>query len=169
MSAVANPVQVEAEVAAVTLTRTYQASRERIFVAWTDPKLLAQWFGPGPGFCPQVESDPRLGGSYQIRMTNPAGSVHTAVGSFQEFDPPAKLTMTWRWQENNSADGSTVTIQLRDLGNNTTELTLTHAGLPTEESRANHTKGWTGCLNSLGVFADPDHYTQPAQAPTACA
>ncbi len=156
-------------VPALVITRTYQASRERIFSAWTDPAQLARWFMPAPGFKPEVQADSHVGGSYRIRMQNPNGSIHTALGQYKELVPPSKLVMSWAWEENDSANGSVLTIELRDLGNSSTELTLTHAQLPTEESRQRHEQGWTGCLYSFGQYADPSHYTGPHPAPaTGC-
>lgn len=35
-----------APVPALTIRRTFAAPRARVFAAWTDPKVLAEWFGP---------------------------------------------------------------------------------------------------------------------------
>jgi uncharacterized protein YndB with AHSA1/START domain len=52
----------------VTLARIYDAPRELVWKTWTDPKHLAQWFGPR-GFTSSVpELDVRVGGNLRIVM-----------------------------------------------------------------------------------------------------
>ncbi len=164
MSHITTPVQLAAPPALV-VSRTINAPRERVFAAWTDARLLAQWFAPAAGFTTEAESDPRPGGSYRIRMCSPAGAIHTANGVYQELVPPTKLVLTWAWLENTDANGSMLTIELLDLGNNATQLTLTHSLLPSEISRQHHEQGWNGCLNRLVLHFDPNATIVDAPAP----
>jgi uncharacterized protein YndB with AHSA1/START domain len=149
----------------VTLTRILNASRERVFAAWTDSSLLAQWFAPAPGFTTTATNDLRRGGDYTIAFRSKEGALHTATGKYMEIVPPERLVFTWRWLENSQADGSIITILLRDLGGKT-ELTLVHSQLPTAESAKSHEQGWTGCLSNCELFFDPNAQVQ--FNPTAC-
>jgi uncharacterized protein YndB with AHSA1/START domain len=151
----------------LTLVRTLNASRERVFAAWTDPAQIAQWFAPASGFTTTATNDLRRGGSYTISMHNPNGVRHAATGKYLEIVPPERLVFTWSSQENPAiATDTLVTVLLRDLGGKT-ELTLVHTQLPTAESAQRHEAGWTGCLNSFQLYFDPNAQVEQSQ-PLAC-
>lgn len=155
------PTATETATHSVTITRTLNASRERVFAAWTDSTQLAQWFAPAQGFAITATNDLRRGGSYSITMRNPNGATHTAAGKYMEILPPERLVFTWSSLDNPTlATDTLVTVQLRDLGGKT-ELTLVHTQLPTAESAQRHEQGWTGCLNSFQLFFDPNAEVQP--------
>ena len=60
--------------ASVTITRTFDAPRKLVWQAWTDPKMMAQWFGPRGFTNPFCELDVRPGGSLRIVMRGPDGN-----------------------------------------------------------------------------------------------
>src|SRR5512133_1069200 len=60
----------------VTLTRTFDAPREVVWRAWTDPKLLAKWWGPRMFTTPRCEVDVRPGGAILIDMRGPDGVIY---------------------------------------------------------------------------------------------
>jgi len=76
------------------VTRTFDAPRERVFAAWTDPKRLARWWGPGEFTCPVCEMDPRPGGAFRIVMRSPEGVDYPLNGVVTEIVPPERLVMT---------------------------------------------------------------------------
>lgn len=139
------------------ITRTFRASRENVFQAWTTPNALKQWFGPSAEFSiPVVELDLRVGGRYRIQMIDPSGQSHTAIGEYREIAQPEKLVFTWSWEGGVACNGTPigetlVTVELRQKGNET-EMTLTHDLFPDAQTRDNHYEGWTGCLERLGQF-----------------
>ena len=139
------------------LKRTYQATREKVFKAWTDPEALKQWFGPTDDFTtPIAEVDLRVGGKYRIQMKDPSGATHTAVGAYREVKVPEKLVFTWSWEAGGGCGGSEggapietlVTVEFRDRDGET-EMILTHEQFPDAETRDKHNEGWTGCLDRL--------------------
>jgi uncharacterized protein YndB with AHSA1/START domain len=78
----------------VTLTRIFDAPRALVWKAWTDPKMMAQWFGPR-GFTSTVgELDVRVGGSLRIVMHGPDGNKYPMKGEFREVTPPERLVFT---------------------------------------------------------------------------
>jgi uncharacterized protein YndB with AHSA1/START domain len=141
----------------ITITRILNASRERVFAAWTQPEFMNQWFAPSSAFNVTAQTDLRTGGSFAIEMAwKSDGALHTAVGKYLEITPPEKIVMSWDWKEADPIDpapGSTVTVELRDLGNKT-ELTLTHAMIQDATSRFGHQQGWTGSTNRLARIFD---------------
>ena len=58
----------------VTLTRVLKAPRALVWQAWTDPKMLKQWWGPENFTNPRVEGEVRGGGEMHITMHGPKGS-----------------------------------------------------------------------------------------------
>ena len=66
------------------LTRTFDAPREKLFRAWTDPALLKQWFAPLPWTTPIVENDVRVGGATFFVMRSPEGEEIPNHGVYLE-------------------------------------------------------------------------------------
>jgi len=136
----------------LTLTRTFAAPRDKVFLAWTDARQLAAWFLPGPGFSARVaELDLRIGGRYRLQITHPGGEIHEVTGIYREISAPQRLAFTWRWTHDPENQEMMVTLDFRDLGPST-EMTLTHALLPSQQERDKHSHGWNGCLNQLATF-----------------
>ena len=72
----------------VVVTRVFDAPRALVWRAWTEPKMLAQWFGPR-GFTSSVpELDLRVGGALRIVMHGPDGNDYPMQGVFREIVPP---------------------------------------------------------------------------------
>jgi uncharacterized protein YndB with AHSA1/START domain len=82
----------------LTFKRTFDAPRELVFKAWTDPSLLMKWWGPSGFTTPICEVDPRPGGKLYIVMHGPKNSDFDidlpTMGVFQEFDPPRRFSNT---------------------------------------------------------------------------
>jgi uncharacterized protein YndB with AHSA1/START domain len=76
----AKSTDIQAAERQITITRLFDAPRELVFRAWTDPDQLARWFGPAGVDVPResVEIDPRVGGRITVRMVQP--------GSGRQFD-----------------------------------------------------------------------------------
>ncbi len=75
----------------LVLTRVFDAPRELVYQAWTDPKSLAQWFGPRGFTNPVCEVDLRSGGVWRHVMRGPDGNEYPMVAIFQEVIPPERL------------------------------------------------------------------------------
>lgn len=79
----------------LTLKRTFDAPRELVFKAWTDPALLSKWWGPTGFTTPIAQVDPRKGGKLYIVMHGPKGSDYDidlpVWGTFQEYEPPRRF------------------------------------------------------------------------------
>lgn len=78
----------------LTLTRVYDAPRALVFKAWTDPKLLALWWGPKMFTNPVCELDVRPGGKLRIVMRGPDGNDYPMRGVFKEVVAPERLSFT---------------------------------------------------------------------------
>jgi uncharacterized protein YndB with AHSA1/START domain len=78
----------------LVLTRLIDAPRDLVFRAWTDPRHLAQWWGPHGFTNPVCEVDLRPGGALRIEMRGPDGAVYPLRGVFREVVAPERLVFT---------------------------------------------------------------------------
>jgi uncharacterized protein YndB with AHSA1/START domain len=102
----------------IVITRTFDAPRELVWTAITDPKHVAQWYG-GPGFTnPVCEMDLRLGGTWRHVMRAPNGMQFTINSVFEEIVAPQRLV--WRTikdpNRNPAPPTSVNTITLEERG-----------------------------------------------------
>ena len=138
----------------LSLTRDFNAPREKVFQAWTDPEILMKWFGPQGVATESARIDLTVGGKYQFTLRLPDGQIATHQGEYREIDPPNKLVFTGIL-DGQGCEGSAglyaetvITIEFQDMGSST-RLTLTHDFLPTEESKESHSFGWNGSFDCL--------------------
>ena len=133
----------------LVVRRTFRASAERLFAAWTQAEHLCAWWGPKPVTCSEAEVDLRVGGRYRIVNALPDGTMVTIVGEFQEIEPPSKLVYTWRMGL--GEESSLVTVRFDQRGAET-EVTIAHDQIPSEPVRDSHEMGWIGCLDGLELY-----------------
>lgn len=134
------------------LTRCFDAPRETVFRAWTDPEWMMRWFGPRDATCPHAETDLRVGGRIRLCIRSPDGKDHWATGEYREVDPPARLVFTWKWEFEN-APPEQMLIELDFVeSEGGTELTLTQTRFGTDESREAHERGWRSAFDALAEF-----------------
>jgi len=81
----------------VRITRIFDAPRERVFKAWTDPVEIAAWYGPGEHFTTpreKIRVDLRVGGRYELTMVMRDGGAEFPVGyEILELVEPELLVM----------------------------------------------------------------------------
>lgn len=78
----------------LVLTRIFDAPRSLVWKAWTDPKHVAQWWGPQGFTNPVCELDVRPGGAIRIDMRAPDGTVYPMTGIYREIVKPDRLVFT---------------------------------------------------------------------------
>jgi uncharacterized protein YndB with AHSA1/START domain len=78
----------------LTITRIFDAPRSLFFKMWTDPKHVAQWWGPKGFSNPVCELDVRPGGALRIVMRAPDGVDYPMTGVFREIVEPERLVFT---------------------------------------------------------------------------
>lgn len=141
----------------LALRRRLNASPEKVYRAWIDPKKLVRWFGPDQGAVQSAETDARVGGRFHVIFRTEDGEQHDVSGEYREVEPNRKLVFTWMWRTMPERE-SLVTIALQEDGEGTL-LTLLHERFFDEEARDRHREGWTGALAKLEGFvatADAD-------------
>ena len=142
----------------VVLTRVFDAPRALLWKAWTDPKMMAQWFGPR-GFTSSVpELDVRVGGALRIVMHGPDGNDYPMKGVFREVIAPERLVFTniaIDDQGNHLLEGETAVTFAEQDGKTTLTLKTHAVGLvplaPT--MLAGMEAGWTQSIDKLAEVA----------------
>jgi uncharacterized protein YndB with AHSA1/START domain len=137
----------------VRVQRRFDASRERVFDAWTNEGVLRDWWAAMPTMSPgKIDVDLREGGRYRMEMVAENGEVHTVVGEYREVQRPARVAYTWTWESNADemapSANTLVEVDFAEDGDGTL-VTLTHSGFGNEENAALHEHGWNGTLESL--------------------
>jgi uncharacterized protein YndB with AHSA1/START domain len=106
----------------VDIVRTFDAPRALVWKAWTDPKMMAEWFGPRQFTSSVPEYDVRAGGKLRIVMHGPDGNDYPMKGVFHEVTPPEKLVFSNIAIDNDGnhlLEGET-TVTLTEQGSKTT-------------------------------------------------
>jgi len=164
--------QTEPKTDEIVITRVFDAPRERVWKAWTDPEMVKRWWGPEHFTAPSVRIDLRVGGKYVWSMRGPAGTQWDRemfnAGVYKEIVPNEKLVVT---QYMSDADGQmidateygqhpdfpdemSITVLFEEIAEGRTRLSIVY---PKPESEAQFqamlksgmTEGWNSSLNKL--------------------
>jgi len=142
----------------VVLTRVFDAPRALLWKAWTDPKMMAQWFGPR-GFTSSVpELDVRVGGALRIVMHGPDGNDYPMKGVFREVIAPERLVFANIAIDNQGKhllEGETAVTFAEKEGKTTLTLKTHAVGLvPIATTMlAGMEAGWTQSIDKLEEVA----------------
>ncbi|MGD0628537.1 MAG: SRPBCC domain-containing protein [Terracidiphilus sp.] len=130
----------------VRVTRHFNASPERVFDAWLDPKTACKWlFATPTGQMVRVEIDARVGGHFIIVDRRNGEDVEHS-GEYLEIDRPRRLVFTFGVPKYSPLFNEvTIEIQPAESG---CDLTLTQTDVPDEYLKSNE-KGWIGILVGL--------------------
>lgn len=75
-------------------TRLFTVPRARLFDAWLDQELLAEWWGPHGYTNPVCITNPKPGGGYRVVMRSPDRVDQSVSGEYMEIDSPNRLVLT---------------------------------------------------------------------------
>jgi uncharacterized protein YndB with AHSA1/START domain len=138
----------------VNITRVFEAPRALVWKAWTDPKMMAEWFGPRHFTNPVCELDVRPGGKLRIVMRGPDGMDYPCAGEFREVVKPERLVFTNNAVDKNGKlllEGFTTVTFAEERGKTTVKL-KTHAvgRVPVaKQMLAGMEAGWTQSIDKL--------------------
>jgi uncharacterized protein YndB with AHSA1/START domain len=137
----------------VLVTRIFDAPRERVFRAWTDPDEITAWYGPERFEAPRehIHVDLRVGGRYELTMVQRDGGREFAIGyEIVELDEPRLLVLRSDPMPEAGMHEPTVTrVELHDHGEKT-RMTLTDGPYPAGGEHAE--AGWTASFEKLARF-----------------
>lgn len=74
-----------------TISRIFNAPRQRVWDAWTRPEMLGRWFGPKGSTTTVLRSELRPGGMMHFRLDAPGGGRMWARFVYREIEAPSRL------------------------------------------------------------------------------
>lgn len=110
-----------------TITRLFDAPRELVWRAFTEPEQYAQWFGPVDSRLEAVSMDVRPGGAWRATMILADGTEIPWSGSYLEVVGPERLVFTVSDEGSPGGEYEQMAVTLTDRGDQT-ELVLRQSG-----------------------------------------
>jgi uncharacterized protein YndB with AHSA1/START domain len=122
----------------MVVTRVFDAPRELVWKAWTDPKYVMQWWGPKGFTSPSCKMDFRVGGKFLCCMRAPDGQEFWNGGEYLEIVLHEKIVLSMYFSdrdgnkvepaqygiEHEAIEGAHDVVTFEDFGNGQTKLTL---------------------------------------------
>jgi uncharacterized protein YndB with AHSA1/START domain len=93
-----NGMTVEPSSQDVVLTWTFDAPRQLVFQAYTDPQMIPNWWGPRELTTLVERLEPETGGIWRFVQHDPAGNVHAFHGVFHEVSASQRIVRTFEYE-----------------------------------------------------------------------
>lgn len=128
----------------IRIERVFNASRDRVWQAMTDPELVAEWWGRGNKLVIE-KLEVKRGGHWRF-VEHSAEGVHGFEGRFREVTPPERVVQTFEWD---GMPGYVIinTMTLEDLGDDRTRMVTKSQFYSTEERDGMLQSGMEGGMN----------------------
>jgi uncharacterized protein YndB with AHSA1/START domain len=144
------------------ITRIFDAPRESVWRAWTEPDIMKRWWGPKGYTSPYCKIDLCIGGKFLYCMRSPEGKDYWSTGIYREITPQERIVFSISFADEKgnvvpatqygmSADfplEMLVTVTFEEIGGKT-KLTLSHVGIPAGADRDGANVGWNQSLDKL--------------------
>jgi uncharacterized protein YndB with AHSA1/START domain len=142
--------------AGITITRVFDAPRERVWREWTEPAAFADWFGGTESEVPlaSVSMDVRPGGSWLATMfAEPGRREIRWKGEYREVVEPERLVFTISDQPGEEAY-ELITVVLTDLGDGRIEMLFQQRGRMSAEQYKHAGEGWSTFFDRIAERLD---------------
>jgi uncharacterized protein YndB with AHSA1/START domain len=135
----------------IRVERIFNAPRERVWRAFTEPELVARWWGRGNKLV--IERDEVERGGHWRYVEHAGGETHGFEGRYREVTPPERIVRTFEW------DGmpgyvAVDTVVLEDLGDGRTRVINVSLFHTKEERDGMLASGMEGGLNESYAALD---------------
>jgi uncharacterized protein YndB with AHSA1/START domain len=139
----------------LVITRVFDAPQDLVFEVWTEPKHLANWWGPNDFTLAFCHVDFREGGSYRLCLRSPTGEDHWALGTYREIVETERIVFSWDREDLNGKLRSKpiVTVTFEALGEKT-RFTLRQRIFELADDCPEHRGGWSQCLDRLAHYVE---------------
>jgi len=152
------------------ITRVFNAPKELVYKAWTDPELAKKWWGPAIFTCPEVKVDLKVGGKYLLCMRGAPmeGAPEMdfwSTGTYKEIIPNEKIVVEDSFSDKDgniippTAYGlpetvptkTEIIITFKDIEDGKSEMTLYYPSIEGIEGEMlkNMTQGWNESFDKL--------------------
>jgi uncharacterized protein YndB with AHSA1/START domain len=131
----------------IRISRSFSASPQEVWQAWTDPRLVKSWFGSDPnGKVLDASLDVRPGGTFEVTFRNSDDTQFTCAGTYKEIKKYQRLVFTWTWKDRPEVQESvTLVFQARQTG---TLMIFRHANIDAGTTHDYET-GWRSTFDKL--------------------
>jgi len=137
----------------ITITRVFEAPREAVWKAWTEPEQLARWWGRRGWNTPlsSITMDVSPGGALRLTSVSEAdGTEMSSIGTYREVVEPERLVFAETDESGcPKVQGAVATVTLTDLGDGRTEMVCHIALQTTVENRDRTAGGLTSAFERL--------------------
>ena len=146
----------------LVIERVFDASRELVWRAWTDPVCIMRWWGPEGFTAPVAKIELRVGGRYLFCMRSPEGNDFWSTGVYSKIAEGELLVFTDSFSD---AMGNVVPASYYDMGegwplelpvtvtfeeqDGTTKMTVRESGIPSGEMREMTGAGWNESFDKM--------------------
>jgi len=149
----------------LVVTRVFDAPRELVWKAWTDPEYVMQWWGPKGFTSPFCRMDFRVGGKFLCCMRAPDGQEFWNAGEYHEIVPHEKIVSSMYFSdregnkvdaaqygiEHAAIDGAHDVVTFEDLGNGQTKLTFIGNETMEDAINSGQAEGWYQILDKFAA------------------
>jgi uncharacterized protein YndB with AHSA1/START domain len=146
----------------LVIPRIFNAPRELVWEAWTNPVIVQQWWGPRYFTTPYIKIDFRIGGEFQFYTRAPHGKYFWNKGVYQEILFPERIVATYSFSDERgdlipaayyglSQDfplESLITLVFEEFEKEKTKFTILYQGIPDKDFEKTHI-GWNDSLDKL--------------------
>jgi uncharacterized protein YndB with AHSA1/START domain len=147
------------------VTRVFDAPRELVWKAWTDPKYVMQWWGPKGFTAPFCKIDFRVGGKFLYCMRAPDGQEGWTGGEYHEIVLHEKIVSSMYFadskgnriepeqdgKEHEAIDGVHDVVLFEDIGNGQTKLTFIGNETMQNAIKTGQLEGWKQILDKVAA------------------
>jgi uncharacterized protein YndB with AHSA1/START domain len=149
----------------MVITRIFDAPRELVWKAYTDPNYVMQWWGPKGFTAPFCQMDFRVGGKFLFCMRSPDGQEFWNGGEYHEIVTHEKIVSSMYFSdskgnkvepahygiEHEAVDGAHDVITFEDLGNGQTKLTFVGNETLKNAKESGQLEGWNQILDKFAA------------------
>jgi uncharacterized protein YndB with AHSA1/START domain len=142
------------------ITRIFDAPRELVFEAFSNPEHTKQWMGPRGFTATHFEQDVRPGGKWRACLHQTGewqGQTYPDLwqgGVFKEIVPPERIVYTFAWegQGGQPTRETLITITFTELEDQKTHMDFHQAFFDSITQRDGHNQGWNSTFDRLNDF-----------------
>ena len=150
----------------MVITRVFDASRELVWKAYTDPKYVMQWWGPKGFTAPVCQIDFRVGGKFLCCMRSPDGQEFWNGGEYHEIVSQEKIVSSMYFSdsegnkvqpehygiEHEAIDGAYDVITFENFGHGQTRLTFVGNETMDDARESGQLEGWNQILDKFAAI-----------------
>jgi len=131
-------VQKDPQALTLTLDAEFEASQERVWQLWADPRQLERWWGPPTYPATFTKHDLAPGSRVEYHMTGPEGDQPKGYWDIVEVDPPRRLLVHDGFRnddgtENTDLPGNEFEVTIAESGENRTRMSI-ESRFPSQEA-----------------------------------